>query len=115
MPSQPERGRLDSIPPPSANMKTHIVEAEPRTVRRKAVFTVSGGLDAGRVIPIPRSDVISFGRAAECSYPFDDVSLSREHAQVMCIGADCVFKDTGSTNGSFINEERVTRPTVLRN
>ncbi|MFS8071447.1 MAG: diguanylate cyclase, partial [Byssovorax sp.] len=58
---------------------------------------------------------VSLGRAAECTYPFDDVSLSREHAQVMCIGPDYVFKDAGSTNGSYLNEVRVTRATKLAN
>ncbi len=114
MPSDRERGRLDSIPPPSTSqMKTHIVDAEPRATRRKGVLTVSGGLDAGRVLALPREDVISFGRASECTYAFDDVSLSREHAQVMCIGPDYVFKDAGSTNGSFINEVRVTKALKL--
>jgi diguanylate cyclase (GGDEF)-like protein len=116
MSSNRERGRLDSIPPPSTSqMKTHIVDAEPRATRRKGVLTVSGGLDAGRLLALPREDVISFGRASECTYAFDDVSLSREHAQIMCIGPDYVFKDAGSTNGSFINEVRVTRVTKLSN
>jgi diguanylate cyclase (GGDEF)-like protein len=94
-------------------MKTHIVDAEPRATRRKGVFTVSGGLDAGRVLALPREDVISLGRASECTYPFDDVSLSREHAQIMCVGPDYIFKDAGSTNGSFINDERVTKVVKL--
>lgn len=82
MPPPPGRGRSDSNPPPSttSQMKTHIVDAEPRATRRKGVFTVSGGLDAGRVLALPREDVVSLGRASECTYPFDDVSLSREHA-----------------------------------
>ncbi len=114
MPSNRERGRLDSIPPPSTSqMKTQIVDAEPRATRRKGVFTVSGGLDAGRVLALPREDVISLGRASECTYPFDDVSLSREHAQIMCVGPDYIFKDAGSTNGSFINDERVTKVVKL--
>jgi two-component system cell cycle response regulator len=118
MPPPPERGRSDSNPPPSTStsqMKTHIVDAEPRATRRKGVFTVSGGLDAGRVLALPREDVVSLGRASECTYPFDDVGLSREHAQVMCIGSEYVFKDAGSTNGSFINEVRVTKVLQLRN
>jgi len=96
-------------------MKTHIVDAEPRATRRKGVFTVSGGLDAGRVLALPREDIVSLGRASECTYPFDDVSLSREHAQIMCIGSEYVFKDAGSTNGSFINEVRVAKVMQLRN
>ncbi len=115
MPSNRERGPLDPTSPSSNQMKTHVVDAEPRAVRRKGVFTVSGGLDAGRVLALPREDVVSLGRAAECTYPFDDVSLSREHAQVMCIGPDYVFKDAGSTNGSYLNEVRVTRATKLAN
>ena len=113
MSSNRERGGLDSTPQSSSQMKTHVVDAEPRSVRRKGVFTVSGGLDAGRVLALPREDVVSLGRSAECTYAFDDVGLSREHAQVMCIGPDYVFKDAGSTNGSYLNEVRVTTATKL--
>lgn len=111
-----ERSDRDSIPPPSTSqMKTHVVDTEPRAVRRKGVLTISGGLDAGRVLALPREDVISLGRSSDCTYPFEDVSLSREHAQIMCIGPDYVFKDAGSTNGSYINEMRVTGAIKLAN
>jgi two-component system, cell cycle response regulator len=102
------------MPPSASQMDTHIVEAPPRALRRTAVLTVSGGIDAGRVLPLPREEVVSLGRASECTYPFDDVSLSREHAQILSIGADFVFKDAGSRNGSYINEVQVTKASVLK-
>ncbi len=95
-------------------MDTYIVEAEPRSARSKGVFTVVGGLDAGRVLSLARDRVSTLGRAPECTFPFDDVGLSREHAQVLVIGSDYVFKDAGSRNGSYVNDARIAGPVKLR-
>lgn len=86
------------------------VDVGPRSTRRKGVFTVMVGIDAGRVLSIPQGEVSTLGRAPECTFPFDDASLSREHAQVLTIGPDYVLQDAGSRNGSFVNDERITGP-----
>jgi two-component system, cell cycle response regulator len=77
------------------------------------VFTVANGLEAGRVLSIPSDQVSTLGRAPECTFPFDDVGLSREHAQLVVIGEDYVIKDAGSRNGSYVNEIRINAPVKL--
>jgi two-component system, cell cycle response regulator len=99
---------------PGKQMDTYIVEAEPRSARANAIFTVVGGIDAGRVLSVSREQVSTLGRAPECTFPFDDVGLSREHAQVLVIGPDYIFKDAGSRNGSYVNDARITGPVKLR-
>ena len=98
--------------PPSKAAKTVVIEAEPRSHRRHGVFTVVSGLEAGRVLSILHTKV-TLGRAAECTYTFDDASLSREHAIVMFGAGEYMIKDT-STNGTFVNDVKLTTVTVLR-
>jgi len=99
---------------PGKQMDTYIVDTEPRSARRNAIFTVVGGIDAGRILSISREQVSTLGRAPECTFPFDDVGLSREHAQVLVIGPDYIFKDAGSRNGSYVNDARIGGPVKLR-
>src|SRR5262249_33449534 len=99
--------------PSSRVEETRAVDAEPRSARRHGVFTVASGIEAGRVLSIPGSAVTTFGRSPDCTYSFDDESLSREHAVVIRAGGDYMIKDS-STNGSFVNDTRLTAPAILR-
>ena len=99
---------------PDSNAKTFVVDVDPVAMSRVGVFTVTSGLDAGRVLPIPKGTMVTFGRSTDCTYPFEDPSLSREHAIVMRVGNDYTLKDGGSTNGTFVNDVRVPTTAVLR-
>lgn len=48
-----------------------------------------------------------FGRDANCSVALDDDAVSRRHASIERNGSDFVLRDLGSTNGCFVNEQRV--------
>jgi pSer/pThr/pTyr-binding forkhead associated (FHA) protein len=65
------------------------------------------------VLPLPLAQVTTFGRAVECTFSFDDDSLSREHANVMSAGGEYYLKDT-STNGTFVNDVRIDKVTPLK-
>jgi diguanylate cyclase (GGDEF)-like protein len=101
-------------PPDNTNTKTFVVDVDPAQMARVGVFTVSSGVDAGRILSLPRGQVITFGRSPECTYPFDDPSLSREHAIVMRVGNDYTMRDGGSTNGTFVNDQRLTTASSLK-
>ncbi len=94
--------------------KTHVVEVDPAAMQRIGVFTVTSGGEAGRVLAVPKGQIVSFGRSPECTYPFEDPSLSREHVHVVRVGMDYVLKDGGSTNGTFVNDARIERATNLK-
>ncbi|GAA3254836.1 FHA domain-containing protein [Dactylosporangium siamense] len=49
------------------------------------------------------------GSAAATVVVLDDRDVSRRHARLELDGADLVVTDLGSTNGTFVNDERVTR------
>jgi len=57
---------------------------------------------------------LKFGRTSDNQVQIDDLAVSNEHAQIISKTGDTgktdyFLEDLGSTNGSFINEEKVTR------
>jgi len=59
---------------------------------------------------------LSFGRGSEADYRFDDDGLSRLHATIHREGENVWVADENSTNGSFVNGEKVKpNGTILYN
>jgi len=57
---------------------------------------------------------LKLGRTAENQVQIDDLAVSNEHAQIVAYTSDegktCYFlEDLGSTNGTYVNEEKVSR------
>jgi predicted component of type VI protein secretion system len=48
------------------------------------------------------------GRVEENTFQITDGSVSSRHAEIILRGTDIVIKDLGSTNGTFINGEKIT-------
>lgn len=102
-------------PPKGPRDKTLVVDARPQGAgRTKALLTVLSGLEAGRIVPIPESGPLALGRGEEAGLRFDDASVSSVHANVALVLGDVVFSDNRSTNGSFVNDARVTGTVQLR-
>jgi len=53
------------------------------------------------------------GRVDDNTFQIADASVSSHHAEIILRGDDIVIKDLNSTNGTFINNEKVTE-TVLK-
>ena len=54
------------------------------------------------------SDGATIGRSTESAIFLDDVTVSRKHAAIQKSDSGFIFKDTGSLNGSYINNEPTT-------
>ncbi|HEY7981856.1 MAG TPA: FHA domain-containing protein [Candidatus Eremiobacteraceae bacterium] len=54
------------------------------------------------------------GRARDCVVPFDDAAVSKWHARLHCDGTTATIEDLASTNGTFVNGQRIETPTPLR-
>ncbi len=52
------------------------------------------------------------GRADECDVHLADPSVSRAHAVVETVGDEPIVRDLGSTNGTFVNGQRIETKTL---
>jgi len=48
------------------------------------------------------------GRGSEADIVVDDPGVSRKHAEITLTGDGAVIKDLGSTNGTFVDEQRIS-------
>ena len=56
----------------------------------------------------------TFGRdSGAAAVALDDRNVSRRHARIEIVDDDLVITDLGSTNGTFVNDERVTRRVLV--
>lgn len=63
---------------------------------------------------ILNKDVVRIGRGADNDIVLNDREISRNHAEVRLDGDDYILTDLGSTNGTFVNDQRIMRPIRLR-
>ena len=66
---------------------------------------------AGSVMRV--GDELTIGRAAACTLTLDDTYASQQHASIVRRDRQHIAEDLGSTNGTFVNRERIIGPVVL--
>ena len=66
----------------------------------------------GREHPLT-GEVTTIGRTLESDIVITSKRVSREHARIRREGWRAILEDLGSTNGTFLNDERVLAPTEL--
>lgn len=107
-PSDPNRVTL-----PSIAVARDVSEREsavvPRSLHRRQralLFTLTGR-QQGAVFPLHGVE-LDLGRDPSRAVNLDDDAISREHARLVRREDGVYLEDAGSTNGTFLNEERVT-------
>ena len=56
----------------------------------------------------------NIGRAAGCEITLDDTFISQVHARLPLNEAGVVLEDLGSTNGTYLNRQKVTSASVVQ-
>ena len=77
-------------------------------LRSKAVLAVTRGPLAGQVFDLSPVSATSLGRSKANDLVLDDVSVSSQHCRIRPEDGAFVLLDLKSTNGTFVNERRVT-------
>ena len=60
-----------------------------------------------------RQTEIDIGRGAHCDIPVKDENISANHARISYHHGQWWLEDLGSTNGTFLNKDKITIPTVI--
>ena len=76
-------------------------------------FVMRSGPTPGAIFPL-EGDQLIIGRDAASSVAISDAEVSRKHARLNFQGGKYVIEDLGSTNGTFVNGQRLSGATVLK-
>ena len=90
--------------------------ARTRPIRRvKAAPTKIVVLDesGGRLGTHRLTDALQIGRDPSCDISLSDTYASQQHAKISNRNGSWVIEDLGSTNGTYLNQRKVTVPTAL--
>jgi predicted component of type VI protein secretion system len=75
-------------------------------------FVMRAGPNPGKIYPLEAPEIV-IGRDASNIVAINDAEVSRKHAKLSLHGSAYVIQDLGSTNGTFVNGQRVTSTQVL--
>ena len=96
-------------PAPSAPPPATVAPQQQAT--RAHLVVVSPAEQRGRSYEL--LDELTVGRAAGCHIALDDRFVSQLHARMFRRDDQCFIEDLGSTNGTFLNDDKVTSPALL--
>ncbi|RUQ19858.1 FHA domain-containing protein FhaB/FipA [Kocuria sp. HSID16901] len=80
--------------------------------KRPSRLTIVQGPGSGTILDMGESPVM-LGRAQDCTLPLDDDYCSGHHARLFPQGSRWFLEDLGSTNGIFVNGQRLTRASLI--
>lgn len=95
---------------PAIKVPVEIAEASADTPSRGRVaarFT-HNGRDFERTIDLPHDGRFTVGRTGSNGLVLDDISVSKVHASIVVSDVGLAVADTGSTNGTFVNDKRIS-------
>ncbi len=76
-------------------------------------ITVRSGPEPGKTFPLEREELF-MGRDLANDITISDPEVSRRHARFIMQEENILLEDLGSTNGTFLNGERISTPQQLR-
>jgi hypothetical protein len=101
--TEPEARELENPAPPR---KSRRQRGTPRLV------SIAQGAQAGQSGDLS-DGMVMIGRGADCHLILDDDYVSTRHARVVNGNEGTYVEDLGSTNGTYVNGQRITAPTTV--
>jgi len=94
-----------------------VVLSDPQAkTRSRAAFelVVTEGAGAGRRIPLAAGASVQVGRDPACELALDDERVSRRHLHIGAGSRSVQLTDLGSSNGTYVDGDRVTGTVTLK-
>src|SRR5512145_450549 len=76
-------------------------------------FVMRSGPTPGVTFPL-EGEQLTIGRDSSNGVAINDAEVSRKHSRLSFQGGKYVIEDLGSTNGTFVNGQRLAGPVVLK-
>ncbi len=89
-----------------------IPESQSVPSSRPSRLVVVEGTLTGTQIPLASSAIL-IGRSPSCTLVLDDDYSSSRHARIFPQSDQWLVEDLGSTNGTYIGDERIQQPTIV--
>ena len=83
-----------ALPPGPQSVVVHTEGTKPRTVKMAASMVM--------------------GRAPECELLLEDTYVSQQHARIFGKNGSWYVEDLGSTNGTFVNDQKLAAPAMVQ-
>ena len=76
-------------------------------------LVVTAGSLAGQTVDLDNNAAVTIGRAPESTLVLTDDYASSHHARLVPRDGQWLIEDLGSTNGTYLDKTKVTRPTPV--
>lgn len=96
--------------PKTSKLRKEMLDGLKLPETRKLSIAVISGNNAGEIYPISKPRMV-IGRG-EADILIQDLEASRTHAEIDVIGDRVVLHDLNSTNGTFVDEQKITSVTL---
>jgi pSer/pThr/pTyr-binding forkhead associated (FHA) protein len=95
-----------AAPPPAPRRSGRVSRATPQQM------VVTAGPLAGKTFPLTDAQ-ITIGRADDATLVLTDDYASTRHARIFPQDGQWIVEDLGSTNGTYLDRQKVTQPTPV--
>lgn len=90
-----------------------LLSADKEAAEKAACLLVVGGDLNGTLFDLTETEVI-VGRSPECTIPLEFNGISRQHFKITIQEDKCMVIDLGSSNGTFLNNQKVESPMEVK-
>ena len=103
---------VESAPRPRRGAKAGGAAAEHSMPPGPSTVVIHAEGSKPRAVPVSGNMVM--GRAPECELALDDTFVSQQHARLFAKNGSWYVEDLGSTNGTFVNDQRLAAPAMVQ-
>src|SRR5665647_2212329 len=95
------------------DIRKALAAAEDEAKQKPACLLVVGGDLNGSIFDLAPGETV-VGRNPDCTISLDYHGVSRRHFTITTNETEVIVTDLGSANGTYLNNEKLSTPTVLK-